>query len=474
MTRTIKSSSPALNVPYELTSKIFLLCLPRNTRVRPNPRTAPLLLAQICSRWRVIALSLPELWNSLFLDFDRRVQYDGISAMLGFESYPVEATIVTLVYCWLSRAASYPLSITITCTDPSRSLPPNLIQLLASKSRQLGRLELRISKSDLEILNEIISGPFPMLQTLAFGVAGPVTVLADHFRPCTSWNREFLLSSPNLKALRLGPSLWEGFPSGITDGLITSVTAREILEYLTGVPPHIEHAKIWTRFGAGGVSSNVTTIGLKTLVLPHGSFVLNHLRAPYLSSLDVSVGGEESFAITSFLRRSECTLTSLHIRIWARSGWDVCLTVAPSVIEFTLTLNSNEPPQSYFQVLKNPDLLPVLRTLKMRFFPDYDCAQIYDGFFSVLAARRRSLIDAELVLIHSQEEPPHPPIVEDLREVHSLRENGMHIVLGTQRTRKKFHGDFLPYQEDADGYDIFDTPTPLPVCFAPFQPNSSA
>ncbi|KAK7050621.1 hypothetical protein R3P38DRAFT_2488649, partial [Favolaschia claudopus] len=327
-------------VPYELTSKIFILCLPRNTRVRPNPRTTPLLLAQICSRWRVIALSLPELWNSLFLDFDRRVQYDGISAMFGFESYPVEATIVTLVDCWLSRAASYPLSITITCTDPSRSLPPSLIQLLAAKSRQLGRLELRLSKPDLEVLNEIISGPFPMLQTLAFSVAGPLTVLADHFRPRTSWNREFLLSSPNLKALRLGPSLWEGFPSGITDGLIMSVTAVEfptkepdIAEFwnILRAFPHIEHAKILTRFGAGGVSPNETTIGLKTLVLPHGSFVLNHLRAPYLSALDVSVGGEESFAITSFLRRSECTLTSLHIRIWARSSWYECLAVAPTV-----------------------------------------------------------------------------------------------------------------------------------------------
>ncbi|KAJ6580812.1 hypothetical protein B0H19DRAFT_848339, partial [Mycena capillaripes] len=54
---------PILTLPNELTSEIFINCLSSDAvRVQPNPATAPLLLAQVCSQWRAIAFSLPELW----------------------------------------------------------------------------------------------------------------------------------------------------------------------------------------------------------------------------------------------------------------------------------------------------------------------------------------------------------------------------------------------------------------------------
>ncbi|KAJ7115355.1 hypothetical protein C8R44DRAFT_538360, partial [Mycena epipterygia] len=53
---------PVITVPYELVAHIFLHCLPADGRVRPSPRAAPLLLAQICSDWRQIALETKQLW----------------------------------------------------------------------------------------------------------------------------------------------------------------------------------------------------------------------------------------------------------------------------------------------------------------------------------------------------------------------------------------------------------------------------
>ncbi|KAJ7719145.1 hypothetical protein B0H16DRAFT_1255598, partial [Mycena metata] len=49
-------------IPVEIISQIFLECLPADGRVRPSPHRAPLLLAQICRRWREIALGTGQLW----------------------------------------------------------------------------------------------------------------------------------------------------------------------------------------------------------------------------------------------------------------------------------------------------------------------------------------------------------------------------------------------------------------------------
>ncbi|KAF8175470.1 hypothetical protein K438DRAFT_1608588, partial [Mycena galopus ATCC 62051] len=51
---------PVLSLPPEITSHIFIQSLPEDTR--PSPRSAPLLLVQICRSWRVIAIATPDLW----------------------------------------------------------------------------------------------------------------------------------------------------------------------------------------------------------------------------------------------------------------------------------------------------------------------------------------------------------------------------------------------------------------------------
>ncbi|KAJ7185152.1 hypothetical protein GGX14DRAFT_331556, partial [Mycena pura] len=53
---------PVLSLPNEITSRIFLECLPHYGRVCPSPHSPPLLLTQICRHWRNIALSMGELW----------------------------------------------------------------------------------------------------------------------------------------------------------------------------------------------------------------------------------------------------------------------------------------------------------------------------------------------------------------------------------------------------------------------------
>ncbi|KAJ7167777.1 hypothetical protein C8R46DRAFT_898531, partial [Mycena filopes] len=64
---------PVLTLPVEITSEIFLCCLPETSKysLRPtfkSPIEAPMLLLQICRTWRAIAISSPRLWTVLHLN----------------------------------------------------------------------------------------------------------------------------------------------------------------------------------------------------------------------------------------------------------------------------------------------------------------------------------------------------------------------------------------------------------------------
>ncbi|KAJ7122341.1 hypothetical protein C8R44DRAFT_919571, partial [Mycena epipterygia] len=52
---------PILTIPSELTSEIFLHCLP-DEPVSASASTAPMLLGMICREWRFITHGDPRLW----------------------------------------------------------------------------------------------------------------------------------------------------------------------------------------------------------------------------------------------------------------------------------------------------------------------------------------------------------------------------------------------------------------------------
>ncbi|KAJ7036041.1 hypothetical protein C8F04DRAFT_1096727 [Mycena alexandri] len=89
---------PILTLPPEVTSEIFLHCLATNTTHAPTPTLAPLLLLQICTAWRRLALSIPALWTHL----DVVVRYSRLRRAESRARYISE---------WTRRAAAVPLSL---------------------------------------------------------------------------------------------------------------------------------------------------------------------------------------------------------------------------------------------------------------------------------------------------------------------------------------------------------------------------
>ncbi|KZT20077.1 hypothetical protein NEOLEDRAFT_1025012, partial [Neolentinus lepideus HHB14362 ss-1] len=91
--------SPLRRLPVELLSQIFMKCLPGGTFITPRRFSAPLLLMQVCSTWRRVALSTPGLWCYLKIELGPR------------DELPTQLGKADLMRTWLSRAGARPLNL---------------------------------------------------------------------------------------------------------------------------------------------------------------------------------------------------------------------------------------------------------------------------------------------------------------------------------------------------------------------------
>ncbi|KAJ7157211.1 hypothetical protein C8R46DRAFT_959114 [Mycena filopes] len=151
---------PILSLPPEITSEIFLECLPpppspsMGSRQQSSHRNnvAPLLLFYVCRAWRKIALSTPRLWDSLHL-FHSTIR-----------RFPRTSTMAKVITDWFSRAGSSPLTLSLrlyvaqTAVGASATVLSTILRPIAPR---LKKLYLEVARADE--LADI--GPFPILET---------------------------------------------------------------------------------------------------------------------------------------------------------------------------------------------------------------------------------------------------------------------------------------------------------------------
>jgi uncharacterized small protein (DUF1192 family) len=54
--------SPVRRLPLDILQQVFIACLPTHRNCVMSASEAPVLLGRICSSWRAISLSIPQLW----------------------------------------------------------------------------------------------------------------------------------------------------------------------------------------------------------------------------------------------------------------------------------------------------------------------------------------------------------------------------------------------------------------------------
>jgi len=155
--------APHKKLPPELLSDIFRYCVPGPVSLPQQLHAVPVLLCQICSTWRTVALETPMLWNAIEVDFGK-VQGD-----------PQAVRLLAVAKTWIARSGmSTPLSIQIhidQCTQISLNMARlnPIDDLIIAYINRLHKINLLMCPSFFEPLCRLPGGSAKLLKDLSLG-----------------------------------------------------------------------------------------------------------------------------------------------------------------------------------------------------------------------------------------------------------------------------------------------------------------
>ncbi|KAF7354704.1 F-box domain-containing protein [Mycena sanguinolenta] len=133
---------PVLKLPFDVTSEIFLNCVPDLQDSLPifdfSPERLPIpvLLTQICRAWRKIAFKIPQIWATFFLGLDAVWRKDNTLRPPRLAE-------------WLAKTGSSPLSFVLERRSLDRSPTPTpLLGPILALSNQWQNVDLRLPHAD--------------------------------------------------------------------------------------------------------------------------------------------------------------------------------------------------------------------------------------------------------------------------------------------------------------------------------------
>ncbi|KAF8180031.1 hypothetical protein K438DRAFT_1725683 [Mycena galopus ATCC 62051] len=376
--------SPVRAMPPEILQQIFVGCLPTRHNAIMHPSDSPLLLGRVCSAWRTIALSTPELWSSVHVVVP---------------TSPEPAAVCELLRTWLQRSGNWPLSISVFIPQGT-GFEENLrtfMNIILPHSPRWKSLRL-LQRSWPELLCKLSSEDVPSLEVLQIANAGSdphaIRILSiapnlrdlslQHYQgdapiPPRQWDRitslclesrqnffnldagqvlELIEQCTNLRSCRLG------FPVGAPPLPIVSTSAAHQVTLL-----HLH-----TLF----LTADVITTSPFNIVNFLAALVLPALRALDLNGLSfdfsaVPLASDTLRALDELTSRSSCDIQSLRVQFSEGDPEALvrCLRHCSSLTTLDLSqpglFNNGEPSDlsSALQELADPALCPRLRHLRL-------------------------------------------------------------------------------------------------------------
>ncbi|KAJ7068677.1 hypothetical protein C8F01DRAFT_1364971 [Mycena amicta] len=382
---------PVLTLPTELSTEIFIRCLPpyEDDDYVGNVldgKCAPLVLTWVCKRWRDIVLSTPALWRTF-------------SIWHGYDK-PTSSEILEISRLWLGRAGRRQLSLSITSAY-SRYIPegfPSIWKMVEEAARCLRYLRIQFSSwehfpdldiyrpdfPELEQLSLILDpeyshersplaslraiGTFlhcPLLNRLFLGGGVPASFLLLPYHQITHLEADDLSAELCVESLRLLPNL--------TSCILRWDLLKPDDDDDDDEPEHLVHANL--------LSLSITTISTREEPdEPDTLLLLQSLTLPSLNTLKISFSygftGTAS-VLGSFLARSSPPLQQLSVVPFGYMDdqTSVHLALSPNLRVLPLTtLHIANPSKdflsSFFSLLAhNGRLLPQLQRVE---FTDCD------------------------------------------------------------------------------------------------------
>jgi len=293
---------PIDKLPPELLGEIFMRCLPQRCWKPHSPKVheAPMLLCQICSYWRELALSLPMLWSSF-------------SANLG---HRIRAGHVSLIQSWIERSCDQPLFLDLDLRS-SDSLMSCMLRLYLANMHRWGNAAFSIDDSSVGDLLAISEGNTHLLESFGINASECTTKAINEIS-------SIFLSFPNLRRLR-----WYGnsTPTALLGMSFSTLTHIKLLCPL----PLNECIRFIARclqlrdIELDDVEPSSASLTLPIVTLPHlaslyvkngVSELLDHFTLPSLRSLNFPRLNLQTFE--NFVSRSSCKLESFYLGDFVR------------------------------------------------------------------------------------------------------------------------------------------------------------
>lgn len=289
-------------LPPEILAEIFVHCIPDGQFPLPYRTEAPLSLTHVSSLWRSLAISTPDLWTGLHINYKDPA-----------EDIPATET-------WLSRSGDKPLSLSIAIDfseQPQQEILDNLCR--HSKRWKHVRLEFRnlfcppmysldMALNDIE---ELTTFEFHARDISTINVA-PITNLlacAPKLREVT-WvddlaDTDTLLQLPLNRLTRLSLSMDHGtLDRQVLDACYNLEHIRLTRPF--SLTPHLQEPLLLPKLYSINISSAITGV-LDHLVLPA-------LREVRIHGENDSNGNDaDPTPLLSLIRRSACSITSLTV-----------------------------------------------------------------------------------------------------------------------------------------------------------------
>ena len=376
--REINARTPLFQLPPEVFSEIFAICLgkagPQNPPDHCVSIATPLLFGRVCSTWRQIAWSTPKLWTSLLLELERSVD-------------------PALIHQWLVRSSNHLISIYATLRklnpEPTSAIL-EIMHLISQHSERWQDISFQLP-SFCYLALEGIQDRLPNLNYISIDSAAA---------------RLNLFSvAPFLRIVHVKADHLNGFIlplNQLTELSIDSHDAVESLDMLRRSPDVVTCSIRGWFEGNIGLHQNPTRILADKLESLHLEFqlefidpmsdVFDSLTLPAIRNLSCA-GVEHPFPYSSFVSlifRSSCSLRTLSLTALYVSDVEFaeCLQALPLLNKLTLTkvqvtsrlLYMLKP--CYSSNANASCLLPSLDT--------FECLGLLDLDFSVLASLLQS------------------------------------------------------------------------------------
>ncbi|KAJ7472724.1 hypothetical protein FB451DRAFT_1558891 [Mycena latifolia] len=162
--------SPARRLPEDILREIFVASLPSTHNAIMASRESPLLLCQVCSGWRNVALTTPQLWSSLHLVIPDESRAENI---------------YSLVERWISRSGILPLSVSIgvssSLMNSDTTIAAPFIALLVAVSTRWQHIEFTTPPhNNMDYFSQPLSAlspaDVPNLTRVKFGIENPTAL----------------------------------------------------------------------------------------------------------------------------------------------------------------------------------------------------------------------------------------------------------------------------------------------------------